>query len=55
MNESGNVIACVADALNLLYKGFRRVGGPAATQVSNVSVCHSMCQLPKFFPSKLTK
>ena len=32
-------IACVADALNLLYidglyKGFRRVRGPAATQAS---------------------
>ena len=39
MNESGNVIACLADALNLPYKGFRRVGGLAATQASNVIVC----------------
>lgn len=38
MNESGNVIACVADALKLLYEGFRRVGGLAATQASNVIV-----------------
>ena len=39
MNESVNVIACVTDALNLPYKGFRRVGGLAATQASNVIVC----------------
>jgi len=26
-------VACIADALNLLYRGFRRVRGPAATQV----------------------
>ena len=38
MNESVNVIACIADALNLPYKGFRRVGGPAATNASNVIV-----------------
>ena len=29
-------LACVADALNLLYKGFRRVRGPAATQATNI-------------------
>ena len=28
-------LACVADALNLLYIGFRRVRGPAATQASS--------------------
>ena len=34
------LLACVADALNLLYidKGFRRVRGPAATQATQLQI-----------------
>ena len=41
------VIACVADALNLLYiglyKGFRRVRGPAATQAMGLLIIIDYC------------
>ena len=40
-------LACVADALNLLYKWFRRVRGPAATQATDVLLFTSDCRLPK--------
>ena len=48
------VLACVADALNLLYIGFRRVRGPAATQatVSNIAYFHPLKTFHLFgFPS----
>ena len=46
-------LACVADALNLLYiayKGFRRVRGPAATQ----AICLKICKRPMIITAVFT-
>ena len=50
-----NEIACVADALNLLYrlyKWFRRVRGPAAKQTNNeneTKVVSALMKMDKMF------